>query len=374
MSKFELSLSKDYVADWSIIDGVRELFQNALDQETVNASNKMFFEYSAEKQKLFIGNKESILEARTLLLGVTTKSNDDSTIGQFGEGYKVATLVLLRNNKDVTFYNYGNREIWRPRFVKSRKYGEEILTFFVDKVPVWEKAPDNNLTIVVDNITEDEYADIVKSNLHLQNISDDVKIETPFGTLLKLGEGDIYVNGLYVTNVSGLKYSYDIKPAHLKIGRDRSLVSDFDVQWVTALIMRSIASRNPEFVADAIRENIEDCRYINSITADMQCLDRVADLLMSYLEESYGNEVILVTDEDEAQQARRCGKKSVIVTKVLYETVMGTGRISKIQSFEDESSLYDKVIKWFNEYKTYLPASGQRKFEPLLEEIKNYTE
>jgi hypothetical protein len=52
MSKYELTISPDYAANWSITDAMRELFQNALDQQTVNENNKMFFKYDEEKETL----------------------------------------------------------------------------------------------------------------------------------------------------------------------------------------------------------------------------------------------------------------------------------------------------------------------------------
>ena len=105
-SKIELTIAPSYVPSWGIVEAVRELFQNALDQQKQNPTNKMSWEYDPEAQRLRICNKYSTLEASSLLLGATTKADDTSTIGQFGEGYKIATLVLLRNDKKITFYNY----------------------------------------------------------------------------------------------------------------------------------------------------------------------------------------------------------------------------------------------------------------------------
>lgn len=45
MKKVELTLSTAYVPDWTVSNAVRELFQNALDQERENASNVASWHY-----------------------------------------------------------------------------------------------------------------------------------------------------------------------------------------------------------------------------------------------------------------------------------------------------------------------------------------
>ena len=42
MRKFELSISADYVPEWGVTEAVREFFQNSIDEETRDSSNKMF--------------------------------------------------------------------------------------------------------------------------------------------------------------------------------------------------------------------------------------------------------------------------------------------------------------------------------------------
>ena len=109
MSKIELTISPNYVPTWTYLDAVRELFQNALDQEEQNPENVMRWSYDEDALSLTISNAHSTLSIASLLLGQTSKADDKSTIGQFGEGYKIATLVLLREGKTITFYNYGAR-------------------------------------------------------------------------------------------------------------------------------------------------------------------------------------------------------------------------------------------------------------------------
>ena len=112
MSRYELSISMDYVSNWTYIEAIREIFQNALDEQTVNKDNKMFVEYDKDSCVLRICNKKGCLDKNSLLLGVSSKRDDSSTIGQHGEGYKIATVVLLRNGHNIKIYNYGKKEVW----------------------------------------------------------------------------------------------------------------------------------------------------------------------------------------------------------------------------------------------------------------------
>ena len=237
MQKYELSLSTNYAQDWTVVDGVREIFQNALDQETMSPDNKMFHDYDKHTQTLLVGNAQSILETGTLLLGASTKSEDNSTIGKFGEGYKIGILVLLRAGKNVIIYNYGKREVWMPRLVKSRRYNAEVLTFFVDKRHLWDVVPNNNLTVEILGITPDEYESIKDSNLHLQGIDPTTVVETSLGKVLLSSTkyaGKIFVNGLFICMHEPYKYGYDFKPEHITLDRDRKFVSDFALQWLSS--------------------------------------------------------------------------------------------------------------------------------------------
>ena len=197
MRKYELSISADYVPEWGVTEAIREFFQNSIDEETRDASNKMFFDYDAENRTVRIGNKHSELDIKTLLFGVTTKSGDKEMIGNHGEGYKIATVVLLRLGKTVVFQNYCRREIWRPRLVNSKRYGGiQVPTFFVDNAAVWEKVPEHSLIIEIGGIEPEEYEKIRDSNLHLQQPGPERK-DTSYGGILAGEEfkGKVFVAG-----------------------------------------------------------------------------------------------------------------------------------------------------------------------------------
>ena len=64
MRKYELSISADYVPKWGTTEAIREYFQNSIDEETRDASNKMFFSYDSATQTIRIGNKHSDLDIK----------------------------------------------------------------------------------------------------------------------------------------------------------------------------------------------------------------------------------------------------------------------------------------------------------------------
>ena len=127
---YELTLTPNYVSDWTFNDAIRELIQNGTDQEVLDNENHFSIEYDDERQVLQLKNSKSVLKINTLLLGRSSKAGNDDTVGQFGEGYKIAALVLNRIGKTFTVLNNEKNEIWESRFKNSEKWLEKILAFY----------------------------------------------------------------------------------------------------------------------------------------------------------------------------------------------------------------------------------------------------
>lgn len=372
MRKYELSISTDYVSDWGVVEAIRELFQNAIDQQITVAGNDMFFDYDGENV-LRLGNKDSVLEAKSLLMGATTKKDDTRTIGQHGEGYKVATLVLARLGKTVTFYNYGAREVWRPRLVNSRKYGTKILTFFIDKKYVWQSVPDHNLTIVVEGITPQEYATIVESNLHLQDVGS--VIETPKGRILEEDryKGKVYVNGLFVCNYEQYEYGYDFKPEHIKLDRDRKLVSDFDLQWLASSMWNT--SKEPEKLVKLAKEGKADvlysgCQYFY-LTLPGNCSSAYDVAYDNFIEE-YGPNAVPVSKQEE-METLSSAYKAVIVPAV-YQQLITKSRKYAPPVYKEPVRLDKQLAEWFEGIRSRCTGDEVAVFERILDDITKLLE
>ena len=151
--KIELTITPNYVSDWSFQDAIRELIQNGIDQQTLDPENMFEISYDEEENILQLSNSKSTLEINTLLLGCSTKSNNADTVGQFGEGYKIAALVLNRLGKTFSVYNNNKNEIWISKFEHSDVFDEKVLTFEI--IP--NHTSNGGLVIEIENVTLDEY-------------------------------------------------------------------------------------------------------------------------------------------------------------------------------------------------------------------------
>lgn len=361
MPKIELTLAPNYVPTWALVDAIRELFQNALDQQKQNNENEASWNYDDVTGVLTIGNATSKLTAASLLLGQTTKADDKSTIGQFGEGYKIATLVLLREGKNVVFYNYGAREIWRPRFVKSRRFGTDILTFFIEKKAVWEKVPSADLVIAIDGISADEYYDqIVPSNLHLRSDFEVIE-ETDFGDIINL-PGKVFVNGLYVCDYEPYTYGYNFKPEHIRLDRDRKMVSDFDLRWMASNMWSTC--KDTDKVLEMIAEDKADVAFLDSVSYTSSWRDLAAEKFKSV----YGPEAIPVTSQEEMDSVP-AGYKGIVVSHSYSALIKGSS--SFVMPTPDGRSPVDDLQDWYDSIKHKLDSDEQEQFEAIMDDLRS---
>ena len=328
MAKYELSLVKSYVQEWTAEDAIREIIQNAIDESNRVEDNAMSVEYDPGEKTLIISNKKSVLTHDTLLLGNTSKATDDNMIGKFGEGYKLGILVLTRENHPVTIQNYGLKETWTARFVNSRRWKDEVLTIFTDKSQIWSKPPHNNLSFVINNIDQDMYNEVVKKTLFLKDIYrgeyvEDNYAKTSYGNILfeESEKGRVYVNGLFVTTLEDLKYGYDIKTKYIEIGRDRNLIDSYKITKYTTLMWMEIQddfedeifelaySEALDFSYDTEYTSIPETSYenVSSVYAEskanwLSVRNDVSSFSKKYyqdLKDKYGEDVLFYNNTDE---------------------------------------------------------------------------
>lgn len=351
---YELSLVKDYVSSWGIVQAVRELLQNQLD-------SKAPFQCEYVNNSLIITTQGVSLPSKSLLLGATTKANDDETIGSFGEGYKIALLVLTRLHKPVIIFN--GIKIWKPEFRESEIY-EGTETLHITETARYGMT--NDLTFEIQSISQEEYAEIVDSCLHLW---DEERIGTVYhtdrGAILKDHAGKLYVNGLFVCD-TGLKYSYDIKPRYLKLERDRQTVSSWDLKYQTTSMW--IDSGHYEEIAEMVEDKVADIEYANYFTTNNDLLSAV---FVNFSKKHNGKTA--VSNQDEFQFVSESkSSQPVIVPGLMMSLLNANPSYTKSMTMPISETPKLALERWLDEYKDDLSDDALSAFNLLIDKAEGW--
>lgn len=367
----ELSIAENYVPAWGILEAVRELYQNCLDQETVNPENSRGFDYDPDEQILKISNKLSTLDRSSLVLGMSTKANDARTIGKFGEGYKLALLVLTRLGHDVKILNYALKEEWIPQIKMSKGYSTRVLAVHIRKF-VFRSVPDHNLTFVISGITPETYADIVETNLHLQNLNPDRVIEHGKSRVLLDADqiGRIYVNGLFVSKTK-LSYGYDMSPSVISLDRDRSMVRDFDLHWQTSQMWSGLVEDHSDKIFEMIDKESEDVKYLENVSSD----PGIKDKAYIRFREEHGENAEPVESQDDYDSLKKAGRTPVFVSGIYGGLIRSSPMYSRwIPSFASRPTTPEEILQGFKDnYGDLFTAGAEERFDEIIEESRKWS-
>ena len=235
--------------------------------------------YFPSKEKLTLINYNTELMRKVLLLGYSKKTSNKEVIGQFGEGLKVGALALVREGRVVSMET--SRDRWRFGLAHDDTFDEEVLTVFVSDRNKESDGEDSNsislgqtdTCVTVFPLCHEDWEAYLKRFLFLHPPSDCVKSEV--GTLL-IGDqfkGQLYVKGVWVSDLSKDGLASGVDFAHLKIDRDRRAVvhvSDVDHQissmWVHAIERRP--DLMPYYYSLLEENNTSDVRHANFYLTD----------------------------------------------------------------------------------------------------------
>ena len=242
---YELTLSSDYLKHWTVEEAVRELFQNAID---FSEDGELDF-LIKEDHEVQINTKGVSLHPSVLLLGSGDKSEDNTKLGGFGEGMKVALLILAREGVDVVMHN-GNK-IWRPSFVFNEHFGTKMLCIIEED----NLEEDIGIRYTIKGLKSEEITNIINRTLPTQEY---IGIETKYGEVLTEDcfISKVFVGGLYVCDVAGLQYGYNFNKGTLPLNRDRQTVPDWDVSKMTDRMLA--AALPPEDYVKLVAERAKD--------------------------------------------------------------------------------------------------------------------
>jgi len=326
--KIELTIKADYLADWGMYEGVRELIQNAKDAET-EMSAKMTVRHRKEALPdgspsgvLVIENEGCSLPHEALLFGHTTKSDRTDTIGKFGEGLKLGVLALVRAGHNVRIRS--GSEVWVPAIVQSEKFKAKVLAITIET----GRAAKSRVQVEVDGISEDQYEELRRNFLFLLPSNED-QVTTNYGSLL-LGVtyvGKLFVKGIYIQSMPKLRFGYDLT-RDVNVDRDRKIVYAWDLNWRIREIWRLALAKRPDLMADFQTLLESDSADVSAMDASsaMQFSEEVRQAVAASFRALCGENAVPVENLAECLDLEHLGKKGVLVNKAqlaMLQSVFG---------------------------------------------------
>jgi len=367
-SRIELTLSSDYVPDWGIAEAIRELIQNAKDEEIIDPNHKMEINYEEESERATIASYGTHLSRESLLFGATTKAEGTGgTLGHFGEGYKLAMLVLIREGYNVKIYN--NNEVWTPTIVQSRKFGGvPVLTFIINYriKNSFRDASKDSVIIAIDKIPEQawhyEVAPVSLEILSTYCEAPEVLHEYRDSQILLECPGSLYVGDLLVSNDSGFKYGYNLSPREVKLERDRNLFNQTDVELQTSMLWSTVADEEMHRAVELVMDNSVDTNYITGSASTVGNYNSLCDAAYAWFSDTYGDSAAAINTYTAKRRVPK-GRRVVTLNYQMVELVQSSQYYKevfllpdaplieikeKFESIADEYSMPPFIVDEFN--------------------------
>jgi len=234
-------ISPNYVKNWDTVKAIRELIQNYLDSKS-EFGCKGYICY--KRGMAVIKDFGPGLEPKHLALGISEKSQ--GAIGKYGEGLKLALLVLAREHRKVEIWSNGT--IIRPAIEHSDLYGTEVMVFNIQPMQPCHAKTHQGTTIRF-MCSKDEL-EAAKSYFECF-LSEKSGFKWIEKGRISLPGGYIYINGARVGKISDALFSYHLYEKETgDIGnRDREVV---DMEKVETHVQRILAGTSSLTVMRAI--------------------------------------------------------------------------------------------------------------------------
>lgn len=337
MGQFLLPIKKDYVPSWGMWECVREIIQNAKDEEDENG-NEMTV--SHDHGWLRIWNEGADMDKKALLLGQTTKASRGDLRGQFGEGLDLALLVAARLGVEMQVIT--PEQTWKPTIKRSPEFGNEECLFIVTRklkvrrlgveilikmeASVWEKLRERFLFLK-------EPERMVKTSGGAVILDDEYK-------------GRMYAKGIFVCLNTDHHFGYDFN--EVQTDRDRRMIEHFELKWETSRMMRQAMDASPEtFIGEAVQLLKDGADEVANLSHHFHRDDDALKAVVKDFKDTYGENALPVRTMAESEELEHYGKKGIVVSEPYAELLaVQFGVHREIQS-ELRKAVKER-ISWFD--------------------------
>ena len=313
MARIALSVSSDYLPAWGAYEGLRELVQNFIDSsDDSGVKGEIRFEGGTARGTVFLVNPGAKpLTREALLFGVTSKADREDQRGQFGEGMKVGTLALVRDNRAVTIRT--QEETWSASLQASPDFGgRKVLTFDTRKRA---KGVDQ-VEVEIGPVTREEWSKIQASFLFMQGVESS---RSTYGSVLTSVDhlSTVFAKGILVKKIEGMRYGYDL--SQITLNRDRSMIDEYDVRSHVVNILSEQYSTG-KIGLDTFIGMFQDNTWETSYGYAWQYADVIPDIVKKLVRAS-GAKSVITSSNDEATRIESYGWNAIRVPKSMMEAM-----------------------------------------------------
>ena len=327
MAKFTLPIKSTYVPSWGLWECLREMVQNAKDEEDQNghAMRVSWDRVSGSNGLLTLHNEGADMDRKALLIGHSGKAGSDLR-GKHGEGLNLALLAGVRLGRKIVIETKTER--WTPTVGYAEEFGANCLAITTRA----RKAAGTGVTVSIE-VTEEEWTQYRDRFVFLSTIPDNriVRIQDQGSILLEESrKGHVYVRGIYVDTLSKLECGYDL--ARMDLDRDRRMIDVWAIQWRLGQMYQEAIARRPELLGAKVykmmRDGAEDTKSFHYHATK----DAAASMAKAFKEE-HGDDAVPVASIADARELEHLGRRGVVVQDSLRETLKKEmGDIHEIKS------------------------------------------
>lgn len=307
--KFQLTTASSYVPSWGIYEGVRELLQNAADAHDLGNEMKV----SHRESTLRIATKGVKLDPKVWLLGTSSKVGREDQRGQFGEGFQLGILALVRAGLEVKIVN--DDESWIPTLEDSEAFaGEPVLTVRTHK----RQQGCGEFVVTVSGLPKELWEEMRERFLFLVKPTK----MTPCGAadviLDEKYKGRVYVKGIFVEMNPKLECGYNLH--NVKVDRDRRMVDRYDAELAMAGAWAVLATKTPALIRSHLLPMLER-GAADVVDMHYRASDATIQALVDEFLEKYGDSAIPVRSLADSREVEHFGKHGVVQPEMLVNVL-----------------------------------------------------
>ena len=344
MKTIRYPMTRDYRSNWGCVEAVRELVQNCLD----NRNNPSTYTLSIDGT-ITITTKDYELPMSAFALGESYKESDNS-IGRFGEGFKLAMMILTREGRDP-YIMFGTK------LVEFAFAFDELLG-----VDVFEARIEDQLTkfngLTFKFSFPNGQIEVLKERVNV--FADDVLPLPNTVDVIEHKPGTVMVNGLFICEEAKFKYGYNFAPTKIELGCDRQIANTFGMAWETSKIWaEKLTSSNADEVLSMMSNDQMDVANISYHLSDSK-----AKLITEAFVMRFGHVEIKPMGSGLSY--------GMSVGGGLYNTMRKSGYTKVAKPHEEPNTPYRLLKELVEQEKKHMRAHARRALNKLLEQSKGW--